>query len=197
MSTDCAIRAATSADIEHFDRIDGSTDGLFIEAGHPELANGSSIPRDIAQRAIEQGRILVAEVGEDVVGWMYLTRSDGELCIGQLAVHASFQKRGIGSALMDRVIAAAVDDREPTIVLNTQSDLPWNRPWYETFGFQVVPAGEWTSDMHVIVGEQTAEGLDWRTRVHMRLRLTGVTDGDGLDHAPGARAANDRDGAAG
>jgi ribosomal protein S18 acetylase RimI-like enzyme len=125
---------------------------------------------------------------------MYLTRSDGELCIGQLAVHASFQRRGVGSALMDRAIATAMDDGESTIVLNTQSDVAWNQPWYETFGFQVVPVEEWTPDMRVIAGEQTAVGLDWRTRVHMRLRLNGD---EGLARGPGARALNDRGDAAG
>ena len=73
------------------------------------------------------------------------------------------------------LLLAAIDrcrqSNRRAVVLNTQSDVPWNRPWYEHFGFVVVPVEEWDADMHETVVEQTASRLDWSTRGHMRLQL--------------------------
>ncbi len=56
--------------------------------------------------------------------------------------------------------------------LNTEHDIIWNRPWYESLGFVVVNPTDWTDAMADVVGAQTKMGLDWSTRVHMRLTLT-------------------------
>ena len=72
---------------------------------------------------------------------------------------------------MKTVIASARGMGYESIVLNTQTDVPWNRPWYEKHGFVVVDESDWTDDMHVITREQTESGLDWTTRAHMRLLL--------------------------
>lgn len=170
--TDPAIRLATVEDIPDFHRIDAATDAQFIEAGHPELAgNGSYIPLEIANRGITESRILVAEVDSKTVGWVIMTRSSDELCIGQIAVHPEFQQRGVGSALVRLIIDRATTTSERSIVLSTQSDLVWNRPWYETFGFETVPVAEWTAGMKANAEEQSP--LDWgRTRIHMRLLLS-------------------------
>lgn len=171
--TDVSIRLAVIEDIADLHRIDAATDQQFIDAGHPELSgNGDYIPLAAANRGIAESRILVAERSGELVGWVFLTRSDNELCVGQIAVLPDFQKRGIGSRLMRVVLDEASEAGERSIVLSTQSDLAWNQPWYETFGFRVVPTAEWTVDMAAVASKQGAEGLDWgHTRVHMRLFL--------------------------
>lgn len=167
------IRFATLGDIPHLSRIDAATDQQFIDAGHPELAgDGDYIPSDAAQRGIAESRILVADVESEIVGWAFLTRSSGELCLGQIAVDPEVQQQGIGSRLMATIIDNAKAAGERTIVLSTQSDLAWNQPWYERLGFKVVPVDQWTIDMASVAAEQGDEGLDWgNTRVHMRLVL--------------------------
>ena len=57
------------------------------------------------------------------------------------------------------------------MVLSTQSDVAWNQPWYERVGFRVVPEAEWTPAMQAETKAQQREGLDWNTRVHMRIDL--------------------------
>lgn len=166
------IRFAVPADIPELGRIDTAAEPMFEAAGHPEFVGGGTIPDDVAHRAIGEDRILVAELDGVVVGWIYLTRAGGEWCVGQLSVDPVAHRRGIGTALMERVLGDARRAGEPTVVLNTQGDLPWNQPFYERFGFTVVPPAAWTDDMHRIAAEQTEAGLDWSTRVHMRLALT-------------------------
>jgi hypothetical protein len=49
----------------------------------------------------------------------------------------------------------------------------WNRPWYERHGFTVVAPSDWTAALQKVTDYQTEDGLDWTTRVHMRLLLGG------------------------
>ncbi|MCP4306280.1 MAG: GNAT family N-acetyltransferase [bacterium] len=154
--------------------IDLATQEQFEAVGHPEFCLLGVIPDNAAERAVEAGWILVAELGGGVVGWVFLTRSEGELCIGQMAVAPPAQFQGVGTALVDKVIASARRSGEQSIVLNTQADVEWNSPWYERFGFEIVPRQQWTGDMAVIAREQSELGLDWDTRVHMRLLLAPV-----------------------
>ena len=45
------------------------------------------------------------------------------------------------------------------------------RPWYERHGFAVVAPEDWTPALREVVQYQTEDGLDWTTRVHMRIEL--------------------------
>jgi len=174
VSTSPSIRDGRSDDVARCREIDLATQQQFDAAGHPEFLTTGVIPDGAAERAVEAGRILVAELDGHVEGWVFLTRSGDELCIGQIAVHPHCQRRGVGTALMDVIVAVARRNGEESIVLSTQSDVEWNRPWYEGLGFEVVPPEQWTADMVVIAEEQNEVGLDWDTRVHMRLRLDSV-----------------------
>lgn len=165
------IRVAVAGDAATLTEIESDADQRYAESAHPELAGGSPIPRDVTERAVAQGRVRVALVDETLVGFVLLIRSRGELCIGQISVRPSAGRSGVGSMLMRHVIDEARANGETGIVLNTQADVAWNMPWYERLGFTVVPEEDWTDDMRAISAEQTAGGLDWATRVHMRLAL--------------------------
>lgn len=97
-----------------------------------------------------------------------VTDEHTELCIGQVSVTRRFARRRIGSILLRTVLAEADEVGEPSIVLNTQADVPWNRPWYEKWGFVVVPRDAWSDALVRIADGQAKAGLDWSTRVHMR-----------------------------
>ena len=151
--------------------IEATGDAMFVAAGHPEFADAGTIDEATAARAIVEGALHVAELDGRVVGWIQVERVGDELSVHQLSVHPDAQRRGIGGALLDAAIAHAARAGEATLVLDTQSDIAWNRPWYERFGFAVVPEAEWTDAMRAITAEQTVDGLDWSTRVHMRHEL--------------------------
>ena len=72
----------------------------------------------------------------------------------------------IRSALLDARVAGIA-----TMILNTERDVPWNRPLYEHLGWEVVPEPEWTDQMRDQTEYQIAAGLNWDTRVHMRKTL--------------------------
>lgn len=160
------IRVAVLADVPEIQRVGVEADSRYVDVGHPEVADGASIPLGVAERAVAEERLLVAEVDGRVVGWVYLERSSGELCLAQISVLTQFGRRGVGTALLERALDAARDAGVPTIMLNTQSDVPWGMPWYARHGFVVVPRDEWTADMVALAELQTEAGLDRSTRVH-------------------------------
>lgn len=165
------LRTARDEDIAELVRVGLDADARFAAVGHPELADGEGIPDDVVGRAVAQGRITVAEVDGAVAGWAYVGRVDGEACLGQISVAVAYGRGGVGDALLRAVVERARADGEASIVLNTQTDVPWNAPWYARRGFEVVPRDAWSDGLRAIERDQTAQGLDWSTRVHMRLAL--------------------------
>jgi ribosomal protein S18 acetylase RimI-like enzyme len=172
------IRPGTIEEIPLLKAIDLSANAIFGQWGHPEFAaDDESIPYDVARNAIAEGRLLVCELmnpgaTDELVGWVVMfDRPNDETSIGQISIHADHMGNGYGKPLLLAAIDRCRRLARSAIVLNTQTDVPWNRPWYERFGFTVVPLAEWDHDMHDIAREQTEAGLDWSTRVHMRLKL--------------------------
>lgn len=166
------VRRAREDEVAVLTEIEIDADQRYADSAHPEFAAGNHIPTDALARAASRGLVLVAEEAGAILGWVLLTGSGDEWCVGQISVRRSAGGRGIGTQLLQTLIEAARAAGKPSIVLNTQSDVAWNAPWYERHGFVVVPPDEWTADMHVIADEQRAEGMDWTTRVHMRLHIT-------------------------
>lgn len=166
-----AIRYALADEAALLTEIELDADQRYADSAHPEIAGGNHIPTEALARAASRRQVLVAEEDGTVVGWILLTMSGDELCIGQISVRRAAGGRGIGTKLLTTSIESARAGGRASIVLNTHTDVAWNQPWYERHGFEVVDPADWTPDMHVIADEQTADGMDWSTRVHMRLRL--------------------------
>lgn len=169
--TSFVLRPARAEDIPVLGVIERAADERFRETGHASFLDGETIPTDAAKRAVEAGRITVAEVDGEVVGWLFVTRLGAELCLGQVSVLPSHGRLGIGTALLRDSIERARAAGERTFVLNTQSDVAWNMPWYARHGFVLVPPEEWSPEMRAVTEAQREHGIDWNCRVHMRLVL--------------------------
>jgi GNAT superfamily N-acetyltransferase len=173
------IRECTVDEIVLLGPIDVSANPLFAKWGHPEFASDSydSLPHDVAVNAISEGRLIACDLlgadgGASLIGWLVMfDRPNGDTSIGQISIDAKYMGNGYGVPLLSAAIDRCRRVGRQSIVLNTQADVPWNLPWYERFGFAVVPEGEWDADMHETAQEQTEAGLIWSTRVHMRLVL--------------------------
>lgn len=72
------------------------------------------------------------------VGFACAWRMHGWLWLKEMSVHPAFGRRGIGRALLTWVTDAAAATAIPTW-LTTLTDVPFNRPFYETHGFQAPP----------------------------------------------------------
>ena len=52
----------------------------------------------------------------------------------------AFGQRGVGMALVQTVCAYAVAEQWAGVTLTTFRDMPWNAPFYERLGFEVMEA---------------------------------------------------------
>jgi predicted N-acetyltransferase YhbS len=167
------IRFAEPGDIAEIQRIGIDADARYNATAHPECADGLTIPTEAATRAVETQRLLVVQetLGRVPIGWALIGKLDGEICLGQISVLPSHGQQGAGSLLLSKVIEIAKGQGAPSIVLNTQRDIPWCAPWYEAFGFRTIDPSDWSPALAKLARDQEDEGLDWSSRVHMRLHL--------------------------
>lgn len=164
------VRLARADEVFVIQRIGLDADLRFVDAGHPELS-GETIPDDAAERAIREGRLWVVALAGDVIGWAITGRLGGELVLGQISVAQRAGRAGAGTALLLALIENARLRGEPSIVLNTQTDVPWNARWYAKHGFCVIEEAAWSDALRALTEQQTKDGVDWTSRVHMRLWL--------------------------
>jgi 4-diphosphocytidyl-2-C-methyl-D-erythritol kinase len=169
--TDWLLRPARPEDIDLLADIERRADERYRDFGYPSFPDDYTIPRDAAERAVASGRLVVAEDTGVVIGWLVWGRVGGELCLGQVSVLPSHGRRGVGTALLRHLIDLARARQEPSIVLNTQSDVPWGMRWYARHGFTVLPPEAWSDALRAVTREQQQAGLDWSHRVHMRWPL--------------------------
>jgi GNAT superfamily N-acetyltransferase len=88
--------------------------------------------------AARVGRVYLA-VSPLVVGMLVLSVLDGARHLEQLSVRTSAMRRGVGRALLRRAVAWAAGE---ALWLTTYAHVPWNRPFYESAGFVVVPEAD-------------------------------------------------------
>jgi len=55
-----------------------------------------------------------------------------------------------------------------SVTLTTFRDVPWNMPFYERLGFEVVPTPALSPALRAVVDDETRRGLDPIRRVVMR-----------------------------
>jgi hypothetical protein len=55
-----------------------------------------------------------------------------------------------------------------SVTLSTFRDVPWNMPFYERAGFDVVPSNALSPALASIVDDEARRGLDMHRRVVMR-----------------------------
>lgn len=85
--------------------------------------------------------LLVAELAQEIVGYVLAEHQAVEAFIGRVAVRPSYQRQGIGTRLMVEALNRLKEKGIKTVYLNTQEDNVPSRSLYEGLGFQ--PTGEY------------------------------------------------------
>jgi GNAT superfamily N-acetyltransferase len=166
------IRLALPADLPAIEPIERSSEELFYEAGVDIGRTGAS-PDDEPEyaAAIAQGRLLVAVIERRCVGFSLLDAIDGCPHLEELDVHADWQRRGIGRALLLASIEHFRRQGANRVTLSTFRDLPWNGPFYASHGFRELAPEEWTPGLRALREWEARQGLDISLRCVMEKRL--------------------------
>lgn len=150
------VRPAERADLAVLADVEAAGDAQFAE--HFGRPTGWDAPPTGAHRASEPGFLLVAEVGEQVVGFAHVLQVGGLAHLEQLSVLPEHQRRGLGATLVRRVLQEAARRGYREVSLATYADVLWNGPFYARLGFvEAVPR----TDFHRrLVAREQELGLD-------------------------------------
>jgi GNAT superfamily N-acetyltransferase len=163
------VRPAQEQDLPHLPEIEAATAKLFAPLGLDELFSPSADRLAQIRPYFDAGHIWVAVYDDgDPVGFAMAAVIDGGAHLEEVDVLPDYGRRGIGSALIERVCQWARDHELATIALSTQKNVPWNMPFYEKLGFVVVPDGKLTAAYLELRQHERALGLPVEDRVIMK-----------------------------
>ncbi|MGH3833592.1 MAG: GNAT family N-acetyltransferase, partial [Pseudonocardiaceae bacterium] len=96
---------------------------------------------------------------------------EGNCHVEQISVHPDHARQGLGKTLLDTAAAWAGQHGLAALTLTTYADVPWNAPYYERLGFQVMAADDISDGLRRIREHEQARGLARWPRVTMRRPL--------------------------
>jgi GNAT superfamily N-acetyltransferase len=118
--------------------------------------------------AARRGWVFIAvDAAPDAAGFLIMDLMDGEPYVEQLSIRMRAMRRGLGTTFVHRALAWAAERRGP-LWLNTYAHVPWNRPYYERFGFEVVPERLCGPQMRACLEEQRCALPAPEQRIAMR-----------------------------
>jgi ribosomal protein S18 acetylase RimI-like enzyme len=88
-----------------------------------------------------------------------------------MSVAARSTGRGIGSAILRRLLAIASSHGDEALTLITYADIPWNQPFYERHGFSAIDPREVPPYLRGLLDDERAVGVDVSRRSPMISRL--------------------------
>lgn len=172
MMPDFTIRTATEADLPFLPPIEDDAAVAFAAVGYGFCTEHPPRSIEVLREDMEQGTLLLAEVGETIVGFAIANYSTEAAHLRELSVLRSHHKRGIGLALLHAIEACSREKKHDTITLTTFRDVPWNAPWYARQGFEVITAGDLPEAHRALLSEELAMVYPHYPRVTMRKVLS-------------------------
>lgn len=105
------------------------------------------------------------------MGFALCARFGRRAHLEEVDVHPDHGRRGIGTALVQRVCEWAREQELVAVTLTTFREVPWNAPFYRRLGFEELPREQWDEELLSRVAREAEPGLDRDARLVMRLRL--------------------------
>ena len=133
------IRPALPADVLRLPAIEAAAGEAFRSIGMPEVADDPLPDVQQLKRHASDGRVRVATVSNEVVGYALAVVRDGSAHLEQVSVHPDHAGQRIGADLIDAVASWARDRGDKRLTLTTFAKVPWNAPYYRRLGFQALP----------------------------------------------------------
>ncbi|PKO03258.1 MAG: GNAT family N-acetyltransferase [Chloroflexi bacterium HGW-Chloroflexi-5] len=121
---------------------------------------------------VTQSTSWVAEVDNQMVGFVCAESVDEDLHVWLLAVQLEWQGKGIGRQLMKTVIEHAHLNKFLSVTLTTFRDVPWNEPFYRALGFEIIDSEMIDSRLKKILDDEIQHGLPGDLRCAMQLLLS-------------------------
>jgi len=135
------ITAGQVDDIPALIAVDKAASALFTSTGllEPETLS-DHVPAEVFESEMPLGSVFVARNQHDwAVGFALIRLRGSGLYLDQVSVHPDHGQKGIGRALVIRVLTEAERRKLPHVNLSTFRDIAWNGPFYASLGFKEIP----------------------------------------------------------
>ncbi|MBI2568554.1 MAG: GNAT family N-acetyltransferase [Candidatus Schekmanbacteria bacterium] len=160
----------------------------LLRAFAPSSVLAETTDDESFRRAVANGNLWVALDHETPVGFALVEMlSESSPHLSEIDVHPAYGRRGLGTALVRAVCEWAADSGYPEVTLTTFRAVPWNMPFYSRLGFEEMPTDTVSPQVNAVVRDETARGLDPRTRVVMSYRTHAPSNGKGGGRPDGAK----------
>jgi GNAT superfamily N-acetyltransferase len=148
-----------------------ATQSQFVAIGHEQAAGNLPDPIEVLAEYARSGRSWVAVVDDEIMGYILVGVLDAAAHIFHVCVYPTYQGRGLGRALIDRVKGWARPTGLPAVTLATFYEVPWNGPLFEHLGFRMLDESELGPEMLARCEYDVARGQSPKGQVAMRLDL--------------------------
>ena len=130
-------------------------------------------PRSQAEhlRVQENGAAWLAGLGGKVIGFLLVLPVDGRAHVLEAATEYGSQGKGIGRRLFAEFHSWAANVGYSEATLTTYRDVPWNAPFYERIGYQIIAVDARRPELMAIRAEEAAAGFERAARVAMEQTL--------------------------
>ena len=179
------VRLANKVDIASLPEIEKAAAQQFS----PYL-DWLNISADILEGLVSQKFLLQAQLDsrlwvavvethqiEKPVGFIVVKFLPKSCFVVELDVHPNYSRMGIGSALVEACCDGAQGRGFNQVSLTTFRKIPWNVPFYERLGFEILPNKLWTPEIHAIVNHEARYGFAPDKRVVMCRNLPPLASG--------------------
>ncbi|MEM7358987.1 MAG: GNAT family N-acetyltransferase [Pseudomonadota bacterium] len=164
------VRFAKETEIPLLAHIEAQADTLFPADLIP--AGDDPYPPELHLRACRTGCLLVACVGQEVVGFANAEPRARDYHLYLIAVLPAWGRRGIGRALLEQVMETAKQQGHHRLTLTTFSHLPWNAPFYKSVGFNSLAYPDCPPYLKEILNNEVAAGFKQRVAMVYDLSIT-------------------------
>ena len=164
------IEAARPEHVGHLPALERAAAAGFPDHVISVEARAQVQPIEALAAAQAEGRLWVALAPDRApVGFALVEIVAEHAVLAEVDVHPNHQRRGVGRALIETVIAWARAEMFCALTLTTFASLPWNAPFYERLGFRRLDGPALNPSLAHRLHEEARQGL--ADRVAMRLDL--------------------------
>ena len=167
------IRLGKFDDLATLQDLERAAGAPFAEYGMSSIADDDPISIDLLADYCRDERLWVCvDTMDHPIAYIIVDIVDECGHIEQVSVHPTQSGRRIGHALIETVAEWASHRKLQALTLTTFSEIPWNAPYYERLGFEIVPHAEQSPGLRRIRNLEREHGLDRWPRVCMKRKIS-------------------------
>ncbi|AOM39378.1 GNAT family N-acetyltransferase [Xenorhabdus hominickii] len=168
-----SIRLTQKSDVSRLPAVEYSAAKLFSFI--PELswiADGHVQTEQQHLEYLSQDNSWIALNNIQPIGFILAKPLNDGLHIMELSVHEHWQRKGIGRALIEKVVQVAEQRNLQAVTLTTFRHVSWNAPFYQRLGFDILKPQQITAALRKILQSEIDYGFTEEQRCAMKRLIT-------------------------